>query len=331
MLRNVLVRILPKRFVGTTIGLFGAALCLGKIVYCGLLEWICNNNLATFFFVISTLFGVFLTLYYPLLYPAARQVENQDTKERNGEDSQESPTEGCPETESLDESYQDTESQTKRRLIQNSEQNIPFKDMFISRFFQMTFWSTVVFSSSVYTVLYNITSITNSIGIDESFSIVSTMSLCIMTTRVVYGILFDKGGSQAFAFWLLFSIYFSFVFGLTLGLWYLNTTTVYIIAVLCGIALGPANGLPASMLVSKYGRSNLNVVFVALYFTIATSQLVLQVMTGYIYDSHVKIGNTCRGTDCFYWFFFSLLCLTILILILQCLNYMMTVHKWSKM
>lgn len=359
MVRNVVVGILPKKFIGTIIGLFGSALCLGKVALSGLLEWIYHHDLAKFFFTISVVSGVILTSLYPLLYPTARELERQrrgESQEKRllGKDSQEnfqpdgesqnnsqqdgesqnnsqqdgdSQENSHPDKEDQENKQQEGGSQEKNCLLEHNKEDTPLGDILKCRYFHMTFWSSTVFASAAYTVLNNITSITNSIGMKDSFNIVTTMSVCIMVTRLVYGMLFDKVASRTLAFWLLFSMYFSFALGLMLGLWFLNLTTVYAIGVLCGIGIGPSSGLPVSILVLQYGRSRLNPMYVAFYFTMAAGQLVMQIMMGYLYDTNVTNGTTCQGTHCFYWSFLSLLCLTGLISVLQLTNYVITIHE----
>lgn len=64
------LELLPTRYTGTFVGVFGAAVCFGKIFYAFLFEVLLHRDLFVFFSCVAVLFAVLPGLCYLLLYQA---------------------------------------------------------------------------------------------------------------------------------------------------------------------------------------------------------------------------------------------------------------------
>lgn len=288
---RVCLEIIPERHTGKFIGAFGSAICFGKIFFAALFELFFHEDMAGFFLCLAIMFAVSLGLCYLVLYPVAKSLPCGTLSVSGDEET----------------------------AVQ------PFGNVIRSPFFQMTFWTSVVVASAGYTVLNNITSITDSIGKTDSFTIVTTMSICIMATRLVYGLIFDKVPTQACGFWLLYSTYILFGAGLLLGMFYLSPITIYLHTVLAGFGVGPVLFLPLAMLVVEFGRPSYTFISGATWAGVAVFELSLQVMTGFLYDSiSLEVGRTdnyCQGPECFFWTFAVLLLVTAVSFVVQVFNF----------
>lgn len=293
---RVCLEVVPSRYTGTFIGVFGAAVCLGKIAFAGLFDVLLHGDLFMFFSCTGVLFAVILGSCYLLLYPT---VSDRKKDSNNG-------------------------SPEEKALVWTEEGDI--KNILCSRSFHMTFWSTTAFSSIGFTLMNNITSITNSVGVTDTFEVVTAMSISIMVTGALYGKIYDKMASNMSGFLLLFTTYFSLVVGLLLGMFTLNRTTSYIFTVLSGFAMGPSFSLPVAMFVTEFGRPTYSFVSGCLSATVALCQVILQLVMGYLYDlknagpEDAPRNSFCYGPDCFFSPFVVLLSLTSCVIFVQFVN-----------
>ncbi|XP_064609282.1 uncharacterized protein LOC135473361 [Liolophura sinensis] len=290
---RVCLEVIPERHTGKFIGAFGSAICFGKIFFAALFEVFFHGDMAGFFLCLSIMFAVLLGLCYLALYPVTINLP-QGTFNFSG--------------------HKDITITSSGNVIR-------------SPFFHMTFWTSIAVASAGYTVLNNITSITDSIGNSDSFSIVTTMSVCIMVTRLTYGFVFDKVPTQACGFWLLYSAYFIFGAGLLLGMFYLTPATVYLHTVLAGFGVGPALFLPLAMLVEEFGRQSYTFISGAVWAGVAVLELSMQIMTGFFYDNiSLDVGRTdnyCQGPKCFFFTFAVLLAIIVFSFVIQVINFVM--------
>lgn len=302
LVTRVCLQLVPENYTATYLGVFGAMICFGKIFLAGLFSSFFPEDLKRFFVCFGIISAVVLSLCFILIYPTARAIHEYV-------------------------SISDSERK------QDGDQNMApgssrSEDMFMSRFFHMMFWTSAVFSSAGYTVLNNITTVTDSLEMTDAFQIVTVMSISIMATRLVYGMIFDKMRTLSSGFGLLFSIYLTFLTGLVLGLFILDTKSIYFLTLLFGFSIGPGFSLPHGILVIHYGQSMYSLISSCLFFVVAVCELLLQMLTGYLYDlkssQQGRTDNSCSGAGCFYWSFVTLLTVTVVCGIIQVINFIKT-------
>ncbi|XP_064615452.1 uncharacterized protein LOC135479514 [Liolophura sinensis] len=313
------IQLFPRAHTGKLIAVIWSMYCLAKIFFAGSMNFFFRDNFPAFFLTIAIASTVLFVPCFLLLHKFITISKEQSILEWARNDSK-TGYQAMDKKESVPK--EQVEHFTSPRTVLRS------------RYFHFMFWSSVAFYSCALSCMNNITIMAHSAKVANPLTTVYLLSVSILIPRFSFGFIFDKFRFELCGFLLLAICYFSLAAAVGIGMVWFTVHSVYLMTVFIGIAVGPSSTIAIAMLVFRFGRSHISVLSSSFYFCLAMSQLLLQLLIGFIYDnkafSRKRTNDSCEGKSCFFWSFFTMLVIIVICIAIQVVNYFWVIYLAEK-